>query len=139
MKIRIEQRLPSLSEYKELRTSVGWPVMADGLILKGLSNSLFCVCAIIENKSVGMGRVIGDGAIYFHVQDVIVNPDFQGKKIGHMIMDKLIAFIKENGGAESNVGLMCSKGREDFYKAWGFIERPNDRFGAGMIQILGEH
>ena len=31
---------------------------------------------------------------------------------------------------------MSSKGRENFYKSFGFIERPNEKFGAGMIKIV---
>jgi hypothetical protein len=33
---------------------------------------------------------------------------------------------------------MCSKGREDFYKDFGFAERPSEKFGAGMIKIKDE-
>jgi hypothetical protein len=31
---------------------------------------------------------------------------------------------------------MATKGREAFYKKFGFIERPNEQFGAGMIQFI---
>ena len=31
---------------------------------------------------------------------------------------------------------MCSKGRENFYEGFGFVQRPNKRFGAGMIKIV---
>lgn len=34
------------------------------------------------------------------------------------------------------VNLMAAKGKEPFYKKFGFIERPNDKHGAGMIQYL---
>lgn len=36
----------------------------------------------------------------------------------------------------SSVGLMSAKGKEDFYKKFGFMERPNESYGAGMIQYL---
>jgi hypothetical protein len=30
---------------------------------------------------------------------------------------------------------MCSKGREQFYEAFGFTIRPSEKFGAGMIMV----
>ena len=32
--------------------------------------------------------------------------------------------------------LMCAKGREKFYQKHGFIARPTDDLGPGMIQYL---
>ena len=34
------------------------------------------------------------------------------------------------------VNLMSAKGRESFYKQFVFIERPDDKFGAGMTQWI---
>jgi len=50
-------------------------------------------------------------------------------------MNELLNYLDKLGGKNTNIGLMCSKGREDFYKQFGFIERPNDKFGSGMIKI----
>jgi hypothetical protein len=33
-------------------------------------------------------------------------------------------------------GLMCAKGREQFYEKHGFIARPTSALGPGMIQYL---
>jgi len=32
--------------------------------------------------------------------------------------------------------LMCAKGREEFYRKHGFISRPTNDLGPGMIQYL---
>jgi hypothetical protein len=32
------------------------------------------------------------------------------------------------------INLMAARGKEGFYKKFGFIERPNDEKGAGMSQ-----
>lgn len=136
MAFRVEKRLPSAEAYNNLKQLVGWPVLAISLTEKGLANSLFAVCIKSENTVIGMGRVIGDAAIYFHIQDVIVHPDFQRRGIGKMIMDELLKFIDQTAGKNANVGLMCSKGREKFYSDYGFIARPNEKFGAGMIKII---
>ena len=75
-------------------------------------------------------------APFIYIQDVIVRPEYQRKGIGSLIMKELLSFAEKSGGKHTNIGLMCSKGREAFYKDFGFIERPNENFGAGMFKIL---
>jgi GNAT superfamily N-acetyltransferase len=136
MKYRIEKRSPTVNEYNTLRQLAGWPVFDQALAMKGLANSLFSVCVLdADNTLAGFGRIVGDGAIYLHVSDVIVHPGHQRKGIGKMIMVELLAWADQVAGKNTNIGLMCSKGREKFYADLGFIERPSENFGAGMIMI----
>lgn len=136
MKLNTEHRIPTIEEYNFLRNLAGWPLAENHLVEKGLSNSLFAVCVLNEvNSIIGMGRIVGDNALYFHLQDIIVHPDFQKQGIGKIIMNALLFYIDNAGGTNTNIGLMSSKGREKFYKDFGFIERPNEKFGAGMIKI----
>jgi ribosomal protein S18 acetylase RimI-like enzyme len=135
MEFKIEKRLPTVHEYNNLRQSAGWPTYEESLAAKGIANSLFSVCVTHANKFIGFGRVIGDGAIYLHIQDVIVHPEYQKKGIGKMIMKELLTYVDLVAGKNTNIGLMCSKGREKFYADLGFTARPNDKFGAGMICI----
>lgn len=134
---RISHRTPTPDEYNELRELVEWPTFGDEQVKQGLANSLFSVVVHDENGSiVGMGRILGDNAIYLHVQDVIVKPEFQGQGIGKLIMKELLTFVDKVGVKNTNVGLMCSKGREKFYRDFGFDERPSEKYGAGMIKIV---
>ena len=136
MEYRIEKRSPTVSEFNSLRQLAGWPRFEESRAQKGLDNSLFSVCILHQaNGLAGFGRIVGDGAIYLHISDVIVHPDHQRKGIGKMIMTALMAWADEVAGQNTNIGLMCSKGREKFYAELGFIERPNEKFGAGMIMI----
>ena len=45
-------------------------------------------------------------------------------------------YIKQNYVKGTMIGLMVAKGKEDFYKKFGFIDRPNDVYGPGMLQYL---
>lgn len=136
MEYRIEKRSPSVKEFNSLRQLAGWPVFEEERARTGLANSLYAVCVLDSNNTLaGFGRMVGDGAIYLHVSDVIVHPGHQRKGIGKMIMTELMAWADQVAGKHTNIGLMCSKGREQFYADLGFIERPNEKFGAGMIMI----
>ena len=123
------ERNPTLEEYRRLRRTVGWLDVETGAIEIGLDNSLFSVCAVSENRVIGCGRVIGDGGIYFYIQDVIVLPEFQGRGIGRRIMDAIMEYVRAHACDSSFVGLMAARGVSKFYKHYGFKERPSDAPG----------
>jgi ribosomal protein S18 acetylase RimI-like enzyme len=134
--LTIERRLPTVAEYNSLRKLVGWPVFDEHVVQKGLTNSLFSVCVLDPaGKLLGFGRIIGDGAIYFHIQDVIVHPEHQRLGVGKQIMRELLQYTDEVGTKKSMVGLMSSMGREKFYADLGFAFRPNEKAGAGMTKV----
>lgn len=135
MPFRIEKRLPTVEEYNNLKRLVAWPVLEPSLTKKGIDHSLFSVCIMSDDVFIGMGRIVGDGAIYFHIQDVVVHPGFQRKGIGKMIMEELMKYLDQAAAKNANIGLMCSKGREKFYADFGFTARPNERHGAGMTKV----
>ena len=103
---------------------------------KAINNGLFTVTAICDEKVVGMGRLVGDGVMYWYLQEVCVDPEYQGKGIGKSIVNRLIAHVKQSGlpGTKVTIGLMAAKGKESFYEKLGFSVRPNDNAGAGMVQ-----
>ena len=137
MEINIVHRPPTVEEYTALRRSVEWPLFDEEAVRSALANTLFAVVAVNGNgEAIGMGRVIGDNVVYFHIQDVIVRPEYQGRRVGNALMKALMAYVENNSEINTNIGLMCSKGREPFYREFGFIERPSAKFGSGMIKIV---
>ena len=65
----------------------------------------------------------------------MVIPEYQNKHIGTGIMknllDKVNEYKKINPAIRTYLG--ASKGKEHFYEKLGFISRPNDDLGSGMI------
>jgi hypothetical protein len=73
--IRIERRIPTPGEHRRLAEAVGWADAFDWPTLpRTLDASRFGALALAGGEVVGMGRLVGDGAKYFHVQDVAVDP-----------------------------------------------------------------
>ena len=89
---------------------------------RALQNGLFNVCAVCEGKVVGMGRLVGDGALYWYVQEVVVLPEYQGKGIGKAIVGRLLDHIRRCAipGTQAHVGLIAVEGKESFYEQFGF-------------------
>lgn len=136
----IELRINRLTvtTYLELRASVGWKALSINQANKALKNSLYIICAYCDNKPVGMGRLVGDGAVICYVQDLIVIPEMQNQHVGSKILEALIAEVKTYHIDDTTMMLclMCAKGREAFYEAHGFNARPNNQLGPGMIQYI---
>jgi len=135
-KIKIAHQTPAIAEYIQLRVEVGWGSLDQKIAEKGLRNSIYQVCITENDKLIGYGRLIGDDAFTIYVQDVIVKPSYQRKGIGTKIIEEIMLYIKKNYGKGCMICLLSSKGKEGFYKKYGFIERPNEKYDPGMIQIL---
>lgn len=133
----VEDRL-DIDTYLELRGAVHFHTLTRDQAKRALENSLYVLTAFKDGKAVGMGRIVGDGAVICYVQDLIIRPEVQGEGIGGMILETLKQFVINLGyeGTTMMFDLMCAKGRERFYEKHGFISRPTDSLGPGMIQYL---
>jgi ribosomal protein S18 acetylase RimI-like enzyme len=79
---QVVERIPTVEDYLALCEAVGWRRLDEQMKARGLANALFTVCLLHDDKAIGCGRVIGDGGLYFYLQDIIVPPAFQGKGLG---------------------------------------------------------
>ena len=125
-------RLPRADELCALRRAVGWHVADVSDVEAALPNSLYGVCVELDGRCVGCGRVVGDGALVFYVQDVIVHPEHQRKGYGTIIMDAIMEYIDVTARPTAVIGLCAASGMERWYSRYGFRARPNERQGAGM-------
>lgn len=121
-------------EYNELRESVEWKLLSPSQAKRGLEHTSFLVAARENNRIVGMGRVLFDFGYTAYLGDVIVRPEYQGKGIGTQIVTLLMekTMNAAEGGEQIMFILGAAKGKEAFYKRFGFKERPNDFSGSGM-------
>ena len=136
MNISYEEDSLTTRQFLSLRESVGWKGI-DFQVEKALESGLYNVLAKDGEQVVGMGRLVGDGIMYWYVQDVIIKPEYQGKGIGKAIMEFIMRHIEENSlpNTTVTVGLMAAKGKDGFYEKLGFIKRPSEIYGAGMIKL----
>ena len=127
--------LPDAKDYNRLRHSAGWGVYPEDVVERCLPRSLYCVCAVEGEEIIGIARVVGDGGLVFQVQDVIVLPTFQNQGVGTQLMMAVMDYIRNHAVHNSTIGLMAARGKESFYKRFGFTSRPTENLGAGMTQF----
>ena len=103
-----------------------------------IGNGLFNVAAISNGVVIGMGRLIGDGAMYWYLQDIAITPQYQGKGIGRAIVMHLIEYVKKTAipGTQVMIGLSAAKGKDPFYEKLGFVSRPSETGGPGMQMMV---
>lgn len=125
------------AEYMELRKIVGWGLFPLEQAQSGLDHS-FIWCIRDEGRPVGLGRVVWDHGYVVYIADVIVVPEYQGQGLGRLIMEKIMDFIREQlkPGYKVMVSLSSAKGKDEFYKKFGFMTRPNEDVGPGMYQWM---
>ena len=131
MNYTVVERTPSVKEYNDVRLAAGLTVKDELAAQQGLSHTLFAICVIHNDVVVGIGRVIGDGGLFYDIVDVAVVAEHQRRGVGKMIMDGLMGYVELNARPSSLICLMANKGIAPFYEKYGFKARDPDM--PGMI------
>lgn len=130
----------SVADYNALREAVGWGSLCEEQAAQGLKHSAYVISCYDNGQIVGTARVIWDRGYISYLADVMVMPQYQGMGIGQHMVEETIAFMKaqQRAGWRIKMVLVSAKGKEAFYKRFGFQERPNENAGAGMDMWLDE-
>lgn len=111
-------------DFLRLKVATGFRDRPIALVEKALENSLFDVTAVVGDEVVGMGRLVGDGAMYWYLQEIIVLPEYQNKGIGTAIVNRLLDYVSDHThpGDFASVGLTAAEGKDGFYERFGFTK-----------------
>ena len=123
--------VPSAEDFCRLRVISGMsPRPLEGA-RAGLPRSCYGVHVLYAGVPVGMGRIVGDGALNFEIVDVAVDPAHQGKGLGRQIMQKIVSWLDENAVKGAYVSLVADV--PELYAKFGFSRvRPESE---GMAKI----
>ena len=130
----------SVEDYIMLRKSAGFTELSKRQAETALQNYAFLIAAEENDKTIGMARLVADGAYVAVIVDVIVLPEYQGAGIGRVMIERIVEYIESNMtiGEKVLVMLVAAKGKEGFYEKFGFVKRPNETYGAGMSQWISK-
>jgi len=82
---------------------------------KAFENSYATIFLYHDNRMIGFGRAISDGAYQAAIYDVAIKPDYQRKGLGSTIIENILARLPR-----CNIILYASPGKEPFYIRHGF-------------------
>jgi len=120
----LTKRVPSVEDYNRVRVAAGLSEKDAEAARVGLANTIFSVCVENRGEVVGIGRVIGDGGLFFKVVDIAVAPEHQKRGLGRTIMDALMSWLTVNAPPTAFVSLIADEGLPGFYERYGFRVHP---------------
>ena len=113
----------SAEDFVRLRAIAGLSPRSLAAAKAGLPRSLYGVQVLREGRAVGMGRVVGDGALNFEIVDVAVDPACQGQGLGRIIMQHIMDYLDSRAPAGAYITLMADV--PALYEKFGFsLSRP---------------
>lgn len=121
--LQLIERMPTPEEFNGLLEAVGWKDYFNFQVSpKALQNSLYGVVVKDNNHGpvIGMGRIVGDGAINFYLQDIVVAPAYQGHGVGTMIVKKMMGYVQQYAPNNAYIGLFSVETAKEFYKKFDF-------------------
>jgi ribosomal protein S18 acetylase RimI-like enzyme len=113
-------------DVSDILKSVGMAYFKGETHQKAFKNSRTVVFVFDDEKLVGFGRAISDGAYQAAIYDVAVRPEYQGRKVGSMIVQQIVESIPH-----CNFLLYAAPGKEEFYQKLNFR-----RMKTGMALFL---
>lgn len=122
----MEYNITEYMDYNEqeilpLYKSVGWVSYTNRpkMLQEAYLHSLKIYAAYVENKLVGIIRVVGDGSSVVFVQDLLIYPEYQRQGIG----TALLKMIMEEYRDVYQLHLLTENTEKTiaFYKSLGFI------------------
>ena len=87
-----------------------------------MEHTLFRVSVFDGDRIVAMARMIGDLGLDYYIKDVIVRPEYQRQGLGKLMIQELLAFIRQNGIRDTYVftELCAMPDKIPFYERFGF-------------------
>jgi GNAT superfamily N-acetyltransferase/uncharacterized glyoxalase superfamily protein PhnB len=128
--IAIADAAPTVAEYTRLINAVGWARYTDlSRAAEILAAARFIAVARDAEKVIATGIVLGDGASFFYLKDIMVDPAYQHQGIGQRLVAHLMARIKSSGASSALVGLFTGKDHAPFYEPFGFAGPDRGLYG----------
>ncbi len=117
-----EEPIPA-PDYLRLVADAGWTrfVHTDA-VDTALKNSLWSAVARDQSNGaiIGCIRIVGDGAIFFYIQDLIVAKAYRKRGIGRRLMEHADRYLKRTAPRKAWVGLFTHPTKAGFYEKFAF-------------------
>lgn len=135
MIMHITEEVPQLKEYIDLRFDAGLPEVEESIAETALNRSLLSVLVRDGNdRLIGMGRVIGDGALYSQLVDVMAAASYRDQGLEETIVSELLARLKKIAPSGAEVTVITDVPGIKLYQHAGFKLLYPERYGmAGAV------
>ena len=112
---------PPVEDYLRLRGGAGLHAKSQAQAAGAVQGSwAFCHVQDSQQHVVAMGRAIGDGGWYFHLADVVTDPEHQRMGLGGRVVAWLLEDINHRAPDGAYVSLTASYSGSKLFESLGF-------------------
>ena len=121
------------AEILGLYESVGWTNYTDNpeMLRNAYINSLKIYGAYVDDKLIGIIRVVGDGYSVIFIQDLLVHPEFQRKGVGTLLLKRVLC--EYDSVYQKHLMTEDTEKTILFYKSLGFVD--NSEIGCKAFSV----
>ena len=130
MNVNITEEFPQNQEYMDLKAVTGSPEVEISAIATALNRAVLSLLARDDNdRLIGMGRVVGDGAFYFQLVDIMVAASHLDQGVEEMIVSELLSRLAKIAPSGAEVTVITDVPGIKLYQHAGFKSLYPDRYG----------
>lgn len=120
-----------VNDFVRIRKDLKWNDIPFTLVEKAINGSMFNISVFDNEKCIGVGRIVGDGALKGMLTDIMVLSEYHNKGIGRIIVESLIKEL-ENSVKEGDcfqLEASPTASNRDFYIKCGLKYKPDNQDG----------
>lgn len=118
-------------DFINIRQSLNWNMIPKKLVESAIKGSMINISVFDNDKCIGVGRIVGDGALKGMLTDIMVLKEYQNKGVGKLIVTSLIQELEnmvKDGCCFQLEASPTAKNRE-FYIKCGLKYKPENQDG----------
>lgn len=121
----------NVNDFIKIRENLSWNKIPESLVKKALTGSMINISVFDNLKCVGVGRIVGDGALKGMLTDIMVLKEYQNKGIGKLIVTSLIKELDNlvSEGDCFQLEASPTSNNRDFYIKCGMKYKPENQDG----------
>ena len=118
-------------DFVRIRRNLMWNEIPETLVEKAINGSMINISVYDNEECVGVGRIVGDGALKGMLTDIMVLNEFQGKGVGKLIVTSLIKELENmvNDGCCFQLEASPTANNREFYIKCGLKYKPQNQDG----------
>jgi GNAT superfamily N-acetyltransferase len=121
----------NVDDFIRIRKSLDWNYVPPSLIERAVKGSMINISAYDDDKCIGVGRIVGDGALKGMLTDIMVLKEYHKKGVGKLIVTSLIneldSMVKEGECFQLEASPTASN--REFYIKCGLKYKPENQDG----------
>ena len=120
-----------VNDFISIRKDLSWNDISPMLVERAINGSMINISVFDNDRCIGIGRIVGDGALKGMLTDIMVLKEYQSKGVGKLIVTSLINELEDmvNNGECFQLEASPTANNRDFYIKCGLKYKPENQDG----------